>query len=116
LRLARRAAVVSGVRVAPGVLRLDRVVRDSAGLGRRERERNLRGALRARAPTATAGARRVVVVDDIVTTGATLREAVRALRSAGWDVAGAAVVAGTPRPSPAIHWQGPGERSSVSTT
>lgn len=116
LRLARRAAVVSGVRVAPGVLRLDRAVQDSAGLGRVERERNVRGALRARAPDPDAGVRRAIVVDDIVTTGATLREAVRALRHAGWDVVGAAVVASTPRQPSSSHWQGPAERSSVGTT
>jgi predicted amidophosphoribosyltransferase len=36
-------------------------------------------------------------VDDIVTTGATLREAARALTSAGWQVSGAAVIAATQR-------------------
>ncbi|WP_375499767.1 ComF family protein [uncultured Jatrophihabitans sp.] len=100
VRLARRAAAVSGVRVAPGVLRLERTVQDSAGLSRAERERNLHGALRARAPAA--GVCRAIVVDDIVTTGATLREATRALQRAGWEVVGAAVVASTPRqPAPA---------------
>lgn len=92
-RLARRAAPISGVPVAPGVLRPTRVIHDSAGLTIAQRSANLQGALRARPP----GGRAAIVVDDIVTTGATLREAQRALTCAGWSVAGAVVVAATPR-------------------
>ncbi|WP_292832248.1 phosphoribosyltransferase family protein [Microbacterium sp.] len=67
---------------------------DQRGLGRTDRERNVAGTLRARG---CAGAR-VVIVDDVVTTGATLREAARALEAAGACVIGAATVATTLRP------------------
>lgn len=93
-RLGRRAAPVSGLRMVRGGLALTRQVRDSAGLSRQERAANLAGAFVARpAPPRFAA----IIVDDIVTTGATLREACRALESAGWPVRGCAVVAATQR-------------------
>jgi predicted amidophosphoribosyltransferase len=67
---------------------------DQRGLGRGERRRNVAGSFAVR------GLRpgvRVVVVDDVVTTGATLAEAVRALRAAGAEVVGCATIASTPR-------------------
>ena len=93
LRLARRAGGLLGAPVT-SALHLARPVRDSAGLGERARRANLDGALAA--DTGAAGSV-AVVVDDIVTTGVTLSEAARALRAAGWQVAGAAVLATTPR-------------------
>lgn len=66
---------------------------DQRGLGRSEREGNVAGSMRAHG---IAGCR-VLVVDDVVTTGATLREAARALADAGAHVIGAATVAATPR-------------------
>lgn len=40
---------------------------------------------------------RVVLIDDVITSGATVRDAARALRAAGAEVVGAAAVAATPR-------------------
>jgi predicted amidophosphoribosyltransferase len=91
LRLARRVSRRTGTDVEAALF-LNRQVRDSAGLDPAERASNLDAAMTASA----GGGRRALVVDDIVTTGATLHEAGRALREAGWAVCGAAVVAATP--------------------
>ncbi|WP_091705176.1 ComF family protein [Microbacterium sp. cf046] len=85
--VARRA----GLRTARLLLTARRAA-DQRGLGRAERRRNVAHTLRARAVEGL----RVVVIDDVVTTGATLDEAVRALREGGADVIGAAAIAATP--------------------
>jgi predicted amidophosphoribosyltransferase len=71
---------------------------DQAGLGRNERAWNLAGTLAGR-PSAVAG-RSIIIVDDIVTTGATLYEAGRAVRAAGGTVIGFATLAETLRRFP----------------
>lgn len=81
------------------VLGRTRRTADQAGLGAHDRAGNLFGAFVLRGgsvppPRGTS----LVVVDDVVTTGATIAEAVRALRAGGWDVDGAATVAATPPP------------------
>jgi predicted amidophosphoribosyltransferase len=68
--------------------------RDQAGLAAAERERNLRGAMRGRPVLA---GRPVLLVDDVLTTGATLREAARAATEAGGAVTGAVVLARVPK-------------------
>ncbi|WP_066951349.1 ComF family protein [Streptomyces lushanensis] len=89
-------------RVLP-VLRQRRAVADQAGLDARRRRVNLSGALE----VAVGGARlpaagRVVLVDDLMTTGSSLVEAARALRAAtgsgipGYVQVSAAVVAAMP--------------------
>jgi ComF family protein len=102
LRLARRIdrATPRGVVDA---LSLTRPVRDSAGLSPSQRASNLHAAMTAASPMTP---RAAVVLDDVMTTGASVAEAIRALRQAGWTVRGAAVIARTelraPRRPPGV--------------
>lgn len=79
-------------------LRLTRAVADQAGLGHGARADNLRGAMvvSPTAQPAVLGAR-CLVVDDVITTGATLTEAARGLRGAGAAQVVAVTVAATRR-------------------
>ncbi|MDR1214259.1 MAG: ComF family protein [Propionibacteriaceae bacterium] len=102
LALARRAASrLAGAglrtRVCP-VLTPTRAVADQSGLDAARRRANLDQAWRAR-PGGLSG--HCLVLDDIVTTGASLAEASRALRAAGQRVWGAATVAATADLGPA---------------
>lgn len=74
-------------------------VADQAGLTAAQRTANLSGALEVMPRTDLSG-RQIVLVDDVVTTGASLAEAARALRAAGFEVAAAATIAATPRRHP----------------
>ncbi|MEE2853684.1 MAG: ComF family protein [Actinomycetota bacterium] len=89
-RLARAAvARHPDIAVAPA-LRLRALTRDSVGLGTTARERNIAGRVVLRgAPPRT----EVMLVDDIVTTGATARESVRVLQAAGVRVAAVLAIA-----------------------
>ncbi|MBU4465561.1 MAG: ComF family protein [Actinobacteria bacterium] len=86
--IARRA----GIRTTP-LLAIARTTADQRLLGREERQHNVAGSMRARESRGLP----VVVIDDVVTTGATLAEAARALERAGAIVLGAATVASTAR-------------------
>jgi ComF family protein len=77
--LAREIAGAHALRLEARALVRLRDTPSQTGLDRSARRRNVRGAFRARA--ALPG--RVWLVDDVVTTGATLAEAARALRRAG---------------------------------
>jgi len=92
LRLLLRRARPS-VPVLPGLHVVGRP-RDQAALSAVEREENLRGVLRG---DGSLTGRRVLIVDDVLTTGATLREGTRAATAAGGVVLGGIVLARVPR-------------------
>jgi predicted amidophosphoribosyltransferase len=86
----RSVRVLPALRVRSGVI-------DQAGLGARQRARNVAGAVRLRVG---AGALVIgsdcLVVDDVLTTGASARESARALESAGARIVGVAAACATP--------------------
>jgi ComF family protein len=83
----------SGLRGAP-VFAPARPHRAQKSLSVVDRRSNLDGVFRLRRPVA---GRRFVLIDDVVTTGATLLEAARVLRDGGAEVLAAATAATTPR-------------------
>jgi len=81
LELAQPLARALGIPQRPGLLTRSQATPAQTGLDAKARRRNLRGAFEA-APAA-ALASHVVLFDDVMTTGATLRECARVLRRAG---------------------------------
>ncbi|MCL2652373.1 MAG: hypothetical protein FWD63_01095 [Propionibacteriaceae bacterium] len=79
------------------LLRRTKATPDQAGLAAVSRRVVQVGSMRARPPSPNRPNPPVVVIDDVVTTGATMIEAVRALREAGHHILGAASVAHTPQ-------------------
>ena len=104
LTVAENVALAAGWRVVPQEIReRTRSLSDSLGLplDSDQRAANLRGGLRLRRGPSNTLVRpdgpALVVVDDLVTTGASLTEAVRCLDTAGYEVLGAATVSATVR-------------------
>lgn len=75
------------------MLQHQRAVRDQSQLNSQQRMSNIAGAFSISNNLVKVGdfgnTRQLIVVDDLVTTGATLAEAIRALRTAGFEVLGA---------------------------
>ena len=98
LRLSRRGPRDALRGAVPVVLTSGNSGGGQKSLGRKGRRRNVYGTMTAGAAGALAGTR-CLVVDDVLTTGATIAEAVRALRAAGARVEGAVVIAATAAPA-----------------
>ncbi len=99
VRGAQRDLAGRGIRV--GVMRLLRThgdYRPAKTLGRAERQRSIHGAFRALPLHGPAA--RLIVVDDVITTGTTIAEGLRALGAAGIAVHGVAAITAVRRPSP----------------
>ena len=82
LELAKPIAAALHLPIAPDMLRRERATTAQTGLDAVARRRSLRGAFVFVAPLGAPPAR-VALVDDVMTTGATLRECARVLKRAG---------------------------------
>lgn len=78
--LARAVSRRSSIEMGNGVVERVRETREQAGLPRRQRRRNVRGAFRLIRPLK---ATHVAIFDDVVTTGSTVNELAKVLRRAG---------------------------------
>lgn len=82
--LARAVSKLSGLPFSPAAVRRVKLTRQQVGLERHEREENVRAAFRVppEAEIEISG-RRVLVIDDVFTTGATVRAVAKALKKSG---------------------------------
>ncbi|MFC4819988.1 ComF family protein [Dokdonella ginsengisoli] len=114
LELARPLARAFAIPLRADLLLRTRATPPQTGLDAKTRRRNLRGAFAVAVGATLPG--HVALVDDVMTTGATLRECARALRAAGvarvdvWALARAPGRSAVPSPGNGRRWpEGPDE-------
>ena len=90
--VARQLATERKVPIAVEALRRTRATPPQVGLGEDERRRNIAGAFSVH-PQWSAGNKRILLVDDVYTTGATVNECAHVLRKAGARAIDVAVLA-----------------------
>jgi ComF family protein len=82
--LARALSRITGVPVDTALVRRKKATRQQVGLSADARQRNVGGAFAAHPELLLRlGGRRAILVDDVITTGATVKAVTRALKSAG---------------------------------
>lgn len=119
--LAQAIGRAERVPVIPDLLIRQRATASQGGLGRRQRRRNVAGAFAVRpgAKTLIAG-KRVLLIDDVLTTGATLDSCARTLRRAGAAAVDCLTLARRPgpgedQPTPDLSGVGAPQHSVLST-
>ena len=70
------------------LIRFERKIKDQRKLSASERQKNVAGSMHSKP-----GSGSVLLIDDVMTTGATVAESIRALQSAGYEVIGICVLA-----------------------
>lgn len=96
LLLAEAAGRALGMKPVCTLKKRSRVKPQSRTLGPEERQRNIRGAFSVPKPELVRG-RRVLLIDDVLTTGATVSEASRVLLEAGAKSVDVATLAAAPK-------------------
>ena len=90
--LAAELSRVAGIQLGRRVLKRVKATAPQAGLSNRARLANVAGAFAVRKPEAVNG-RRVLVIDDVMTTGATLQSCAKTLKRAGASYVAALTIA-----------------------
>jgi ComF family protein len=102
VRTLRRSHPEWRLTFAPGLLVRVRSTESQAGLTPRQRRLNVRAAFAASNPAAVKD-KSILLIDDIMTTGATARAAARALKRAGASAVWVATLARARRDGPTVH-------------